>query len=296
MKDSFLIYGAVIGDVVGSAYEFSRSEKDKAPSRVAKLNLQDRNYTDDTVRTRAVLYSLEEKEDTAVSRRFFGKHFPPKKGGFGSRFSSWLSDSSKGPYHSFGNGAGRRISPVAYFASSLKECDDKAKEITSLTHDHMEGIKAGCIIADLTYLALKGYSKEERKKLVLAYYPECLSFGLEDLHQHYVHTEKARDSVPQALFCFFATDSFLSCLQAVCYIGGDADTIGARSMAIASAYYRSIPDLWINFVSSLLPTEFNALLQKAPCPIVAKHSHPLKEEEIKTLTSYQRRKKAQSDC
>ena len=282
---SSLIYGAIIGDIYGSAYEFSSHPNEKAPSLHSPLLFENRDYTDDTVRTRAVLSALEQKTDIAATRRSFAKKYPPKKGGFGSRFQEWLDHPNRGPYHSYGNGAGRRISPVSYFSSSLEECDQLAFSITSLTHDSKEGIKAGCLIADLIYLALNGYSKEQRKDFALSYYPGFLSFQFDVLHETYIHTAKAEDSVPEALFCFFQTHSFQECLHSVCYIGGDADTIGARSLSIASAYYKSIPQEYLSFADSKLPKEFIALLRQAPCKTMETSLLPI-AERIKRLPSY----------
>lgn len=281
-----LLYGALIGDIYGSAYEFSCKDDEKAESRTSPFKRQDRDYTDDSVRTRAILSALEKKTDAAKERRLFASLYPPKKGGFGTKFSYWLTHRDRGDYKSYGNGAGRRISPVAYFSSSLIDCDSKAYEITSLTHGHKEGIKAGAIIADLTYMALKGYPIDDRKRLALLYYPSCLSFDFDTLHKNYIHTAKAIDSVPQALFCFFNTRSFAQCLHAVCYIGGDSDTIGARSLAIASAYYRQIPEDRISLADSKLPKDFISRLKKAPIVNKENPSPSLPGDTITSLPSY----------
>ncbi len=288
MSSSFLIYGAVIGDIYGSAYEFSSLPSEKAPSLKSPLLYENRDYTDDTVRTIAVLSALQSKTDVASSRRSFAKKYPPKKGGFGNKFQQWLDHPNRESYHSYGNGAGRRISPVSYFSSSLEECDRLALSITSLTHDSREGIKAGCLIADLIYLALNGCRKEQRKVFALSYYPDFLSFRFDVLHATYFHTAKAEESVPEALFCFFQTNSFQECLHSVCYIGGDADTIGARSLAIASAYYKEIPEEYLSFADSKLPKEFISLLRKMPCRTNKEGSLSVSKERIEQLPSYQK--------
>ncbi len=281
------LYGAFIGDIFGSAYEFSSSPENKLPSLSATdFDFRNSDYTDDSVRTGAILSSLRHKQSAAEERRRFAKEYPPRKGGFGLRFSSWLSDPKRKAYHSFGNGAGRRISPVPYFSSTLFDCDSLAVKITALTHDHKEGIKAGAVIADLIYLALNGYRKEDREKFALLFYPDCLSFNFTFLHLFYSYNAKAAGSVPQALFCFFKTNNFLSCLKAVCYIGGDADTIGARSLAIALAYYQKVPDNILSFTKTKLPLSFVERIEKAPLPQKNKSTPVYKEEERKKLPSY----------
>lgn len=260
-----LIYGAIIGDIFGSNYEFTNHVEDK-PQNLKGFPLMngEENYTDDTVMTIAVTKALSKKEDISKTMREIAKDYPCPKGGYGGRFQAWLEDPAMGPYRSFGNGAGMRVSPVAYFAKNPKECKALAIQVTENTHNHLEGLKAAKTIALMTYYALHGKPRHFLKEYAEDHYPGCSKLDLEELHQHYGMEETCQKSVPQALYCFLSSTSFEDCLRRVCYIGGDADTIGAMACAIASAYYKKIPETLLRRAKSLLPKDFIEVLEKVP--------------------------------
>ncbi len=255
-----IVYGAIIGDYFGSNYEFSSSVDEKAKS--LDVVFEEGNYTDDTVMSVAVADALIKNEDVAATLRKYGRAYPYPKGGYGGRFLSWLRDENMGPYRSFGNGAGMRVSPVAYFASSEEECIRLSDKVTEVTHDAKEGLKGARVIALCVYKALHGTSKEELRKFIETNYN--VDFDLEELHESYRMDETCQGSVPQALYCFLSSNSFEDCLRRVCYIGGDADTIGAMACAVASAYYKEIPAKLLSIVKMDLPKDFVEVLEKIP--------------------------------
>ena len=155
-----------------------------------------------------------------------------------------------------------RVSPVAYFASSEEECIRLSGEVTKITHNAKEGLKGARVVSLCVYKALHGANKKELREFIESNYK--VDFDLEELHQNYGMDETCQGSVPEALFCFLSSDNFEDCLRRVCYIGGDADTIGAMACAIASAYYKEIPAELLSIVKRDLPNGFKDVLDKIP--------------------------------
>ncbi|MFA6862088.1 MAG: ADP-ribosylglycohydrolase family protein [Bacilli bacterium] len=261
-EKNMLMYGATIGDIVGSVYEFSNCVEEKPQSEDFALFPENAGFTDDTVMTAAIAYALLNHLDVGKTMRAFYSKYPLPKGGYGGRFLRWLDNPDMGPFYSFGNGAGMRVSSVAYFASSFDECNNLAVKVTEITHNHPEGIKAACTIASLIYLSLHGKNKEYLKSFANQKYN--LNFHYEELHQNYQMDVTCQGSVPVAIFAFLTSMSFEDCLRRVNYIGGDTDTIGAMACAIASAFYKDIPDNIIKETKKRLPKEFIKIFESVP--------------------------------
>lgn len=233
--------GAIIGDIVGSIYEFSN---------IRTKNFEFFNkkcfFTDDTVMTiaisNALLNSGEDfsnlEQNTIIEMQKYGKIYPYLS--YGNSFRSWLESKNPKPYNSFGNGAGMRVSPVAYFAKNIEECKKLSKIVTGVTHNHTEGIKGAEATAVCVWLALNNYSKEFIKKYVEDNY-YSLNFNYEDLRKNYYFNEICQETVPQAIYCFLISENFEDAIRTGISIGGDSDTLCAITGAIAEAYY-GIPE------------------------------------------------------
>ncbi|VEU79903.1 ADP-ribosylglycohydrolase family protein [Haploplasma axanthum] len=141
--------GAIIGDVVGSTLEFKNNK-----TKDFSLFEYNKEITDDSILTMAVFSALEKCNNdyqnigNFVANEFisFYKKYPNPMGAYGASFENWCINSIKSngiqpPYNSYGNGAAMRISPVAYFSSSMEECIKLSRIITGITHNHLEGIK-----------------------------------------------------------------------------------------------------------------------------------------------------------
>ena len=181
--------GAIIGDVVGSLFEFDQRGKQKYDF---KLISKESDFTDDTVLTIAVMDWLlhSEKRDETSIAEYFRKwcyKYPCPKGAYGGRFSAWLYSKDPKPYGSTGNGAAMRISPVAYFAKTKEELLSLSDVVTNVTHNSNEGIKGARSIALATWMALNGSSKDEIRQMAESYYPEIKDFDFDDLVKHYYH-------------------------------------------------------------------------------------------------------------
>ena len=234
--------GAIIGDIVGSIYEF-----DNIRTKNFQLFSSRCFFTDDTVMTIAVykalkkskLFNYKNLQEQAVKQmQKYGKLYPNMS--YGTSFQQWLNTKNPRPYNSYGNGAAMRVSPVAYFAKSIDEVKKLSYQVTVVSHNHEEGIKGAEATAISIWLALNKYSKEQIKKYIEEKY-YSLDFEYEDLVKNYRFNETCQNTVPQAIYCFLISESFEDCLRTSISIGGDSDTLCAISCAIAEAYY-GIPE------------------------------------------------------
>lgn len=222
--------GAIIGDIVGSRFEFHNHRQ-----KAFELFSNKCCFTDDSVMTCAVAYALLNNKDIAHTMQEFGQKYPDR--GYGGKFFYWLFANEPKPYNSYGNGAAMRISPVAYIAKSEEEVKELSKKVTEVSHNHPEGLKGAEVIALCVYKALHGESKEEIKAYAVSKYPEIRDMNYFDLVQNYSFNETCQNTVPQAIYCFLISKNFEDCLRTTVSIGGDTDTLCAISCAIAEAHY-----------------------------------------------------------
>lgn len=254
--------GAIIGDVVGSRFEFNNIKTKKFD-----LITDESNFTDDTVLTIAVMDILchTENWDQETLSKFLQKwarKYP--NAGYGSMFYSWIRELKPKPYNSCGNGSAMRISAAGWFAKSEEEVIELSKAITEITHNHPEGIKGAEVTAMCIYKALHGETKDQIRMYVEEKYPSIKKLNYDDLVKTYVHGEEiCQNTVPQAIYCFLISNDFEDCLRTTISIGGDCDTTAAISCAIAEAYYQEIPKELENKVREKLPTEMLEIISDA---------------------------------
>lgn len=233
-----MLFGAVIGDIVGSKYEFDNI-------RTKDFDFFDRDmfFTDDTVMSVAVYEALKNtyendykglSEEVVKQMQQYGRRYPYCS--YGGRFAFWLMDKDPQPYNSFGNGSAMRVSAVPYFAKSIDEVKVLSRKVTEVTHNHPEGIKGAEATAVATYMALNKCNKKEIKKYIEDNY-YSMNFDYEELRKNYRFNEICQDTVPQALYCFFESNNFEDAIRTGISIGGDSDTLCAITGAVAEAYY-----------------------------------------------------------
>ena len=180
--------GAIIGDIVGSRFEFV---EDDNRSKNFALFTSNCRPTDDSFMTLAVAKALllskgdkEKLKSIVVDCMKDVAHDHPNTG-WGERFYKWLFvERNPQPYNSYGNGAGMRISPVGWVAESEEEVKELSKIVTEVSHNHPEGIKGAEAIAMAVYLARIGKSKEEIREKLQEYYPKLKdkNFTIENIH------------------------------------------------------------------------------------------------------------------
>lgn len=229
--------GAIIGDIIGSRFEFHNYKKKDFTFFHSNCF-----FTDDSLMTIAIAKAfLTSKEDyrdledkTVYWMQKIGRSYP--YGGYGGYFAQWLMQSHPKPYHSYGNGAAMRISSVAYVAKSLKEVKELSYKVTAVTHNHPEGIKGAEAVAVAIYMAKNGSSMSDIKDYIHThYYP--MEFTLDSIRATYKFNETCQDTVPQALMAFFESNSYEDTIRNAISIGGDSDTVAAIAGSVAEAYY-----------------------------------------------------------
>jgi ADP-ribosyl-[dinitrogen reductase] hydrolase len=246
--------GAIIGDIVGSVYEFNNYRaKDFQPF----FHLRS-FFTDDTICTVAVADALTRHIDPAVALRTWGMRYE-KNGGWGMRFAQWLGDPEAGPYNSLGNGAGMRVSPAGFLARTLDEAIYLSDLVTGVTHNHPEGIKGGRATAVAIYLARLGMGPVEIRETIARYFGYDMSSSVDEIRPNYRYNERARDTTPQALICALEASDFEDAIRNAISIGGDSDTIGAIAGGVAEALF-GIPEDMARQAWQKIPRDMQATM------------------------------------
>ena len=251
--------GAIIGDIVGSRFEFNNI-------KTKKFYLFDKkcSVTDDSVMSVSVAemclngYVPNNTEMIIQTFKKWGQRYP--YAGYGNRFFHWVLSDESAPYNSCGNGSAMRISAIGFYANTEEEVEQYSKAVTEVTHNHPEGIKGAYVTAMCIYLARKGASKKEIKEFVEKYYD--IDFDYEHLRKTYKHeAEICQNTVPQAIYCFLISNGFEDCLRTTISIGGDCDTTAAISCAIAEAYY-GIPSKIAEQAMKYIPSDMKEIIEK----------------------------------
>lgn len=229
--------GAIIGDIVGSRFEF-----DNYRAKDFEFLTHKCFFTDDSVMSLAVCEALmhckpdysDLNNETIESMRRIGRSYPHC--GYGGSFHRWMYSNNPQPYNSYGNGAAMRVSGCGYAANSIAEAVALSKAVIEITHNHPEGLKGAEATTIAVYMARTGSSLMAiRDCIVKNYYP--INFTLDSIRDTYQFNETCQDTVPQALEAFFESTSFEDAIRNAISIGGDSDTLAAITGAVAEAYY-----------------------------------------------------------
>ena len=249
-----MMLGAIIGDIVGSVYEWHNIK-----TKDFTLFRENCFFTDDTVMTCAVAEALMNGGEEAAfidAMQKFGRMYPDA--GYGGRFSGWLRSNNPKPYNSWGNGSAMRVSPVGFFYPiyfDLTEMEASvhfyAERSAAVTHNHPEGIKGALATVDsIMYMRIgREYEhsidkrKAELRGFIERKYRYDLSKTLDLIRPSYRFNESCQDIVPQAITAFLESTNFEDAIRNAISLGGDSDTLAAITGGIAEAAY-GIPD-WI---------------------------------------------------
>ena len=235
------MYGAILGDIIGSPFEFDRGDKTKDFELFSKRC----EFTDDSVMTVAVAEALiavgpdaskEEIEEAVITNmQDWGKRYP--YAGYGGKFYYWLKEQNPKPYNSYGNGSAMRVSAVGWLYPTLERTREVAVYTAEVTHNHLEGIKGAEATASCIFLARNGVGKEAIKEYVTQELGYNLNRTLDEIRPTYHHVESCQQTVSEAIIAFLESEEFEDAVRNAVSLGGDTDTLAAITGSIAEAYY-----------------------------------------------------------
>lgn len=257
--------GAILGDIIGSPYEFDRGDKTKDFPLFSKGSM----FTDDTVMTVAIADALLNtgrdasdeciKQGIIASIRAYGARYP--HAGYGARFDSWLTEEHPQPYNSFGNGSAMRVSPAAWLYHDIASVRRIARLSAEVSHNHPEGIKGAEATASTIFLGRTGHSKAEIRRYIEEQFGYALNRTCDEIRPQYCHVESCMETVPEAVTAFLEGDSFEDVIRTAVSLGGDCDTLTAIAGSIAEGFY-GVPEDLKRECRNRLPEDLLAVLAR----------------------------------
>ena len=259
------MYGAILGDIIGSPFEFDMGNKSKEFPLFSKNS----TFTDDSVMTIAVGNAFLDAQPNAdiewIRRRLissmkqYGRKFP--RAGYGGMFRRWLKCDDPQPYGSFGNGSAMRVSSAAWLYNDLETVRSMARLSAEVSHNHSEGIKGAEATASAIFLARTGSTKEEIKEYIVDNFGYDLSRTCDEIRPGYHHVETCQETVPEAITAFLEGESFEDVIRTAVSLGGDCDTLTCIAGSIAEGFY-GIPEELKQECRNRLPEELRKVLDQ----------------------------------
>lgn len=259
------MYGALLGDIIGSPFEFDMGNKSKEFPLFSKNS----TFTDDSVMTIAVGNAFLDAQPNAdiewirhrlvSSMKQYGRKFP--RAGYGGMFRRWLKCDDPQPYGSFGNGSAMRVSSAAWLYNDLETVRSMAQLSAEVSHNHPEGIKGAEATASAIFLARTGSTKEEIKAYIVDNFGYDLSRTCDEIRPGYHHVETCQETVPEAITAFLEGESFEDVIRTAVSLGGDCDTLTCIAGSIAEGFY-GIPEELKQECRNRLPEELRKVLDQ----------------------------------
>ena len=257
--------GALVGDTVGSVYEFDNIKTTKFPL----FDFQARP-TDDSVMTIAVadwLANTDRTEELLIETLVkWGQKYP--YAGYGGAFCSWLFSPQtlydfngnllrqRAPYRSWGNGSAMRCSACGWVAKSVEEAIELGRQSAAVTHNHPEGLRGAEAVSAAIFLARTGKSKEEIRDFIEQRFYYDLHMDCNEIRPNYGWEASCQGTVPPAIVAFLDSYDFESAIRLAVSLGGDCDTLTCITGGIAQAFYKEIPEEIISEILARIPSEF----------------------------------------
>lgn len=255
-----MLMGAVLGDIAGSIYEFN-------PHKSTDVNLTDKSmdFTDDTIMTIAVADwilndKLHTKKGLVACMQKWGRKYPHPMGAYGNMFSQWLREDNPKPYNSWGNGSAMRVSAVGFAFDTLEQTMKMAKKCAEVTHNHPEGIKGAQATAAAIFMARTGNTKDEIRHFITNTFGYDLNRSCDDIRPTYEFDGSCQGTVPESIIAFLDSKDYEDALRLCISLGGDADTMGAITGAIAGAYYNKMQYSLYEFGMDKLPDDIQNVI------------------------------------
>lgn len=252
--------GAIIGDIVGSRFEFNNTNRTDFD-----LFTGESSYTDDTICTVAIADAILNGKSYKDSLLEWCRKYPNPKGAYGGSFAHWIHSADPQPYNSYGNGSAMRVSPVSWLFDDLNTVLSEAKKSAEVTHSHSEGIKGAQVIANLIYRYRKGTAHPDNPCAITGISVDSGLYydipTLSDIKANNSFNETCQITVPQSLRCFLESDNFEMCIRLAISIGGDSDTIGAIAGSLAEARFGIPPALACEAIQRL-PYDMKTIVEQ----------------------------------
>ena len=259
------LIGAIIGDIVGSIYEFENHKTEDIYD--FELFTEECFFTDDTVMTIAVAEALMEadpaepeeiiKEKLVRSIKKWGRKYP--FAGYGRRFKRWLMSEETEPYHSYGNGSAMRVSAAGWLYNDMFTTRYMARLTAAVTHNHPEGIKGAEAVAAAIFLGRSGVDVADICDYIENEFGYYLPLSCYEIRPRYEFNGSCQGTVPQAFVAFRDGKGFEETIRYGVSIGGDTDTLCAIAGSVAEAY-SEVPDDMVQTAESYLPEDMLEVL------------------------------------
>ena len=259
------MYGAILGDIIGSPYEFDRGNKTKDFPLFTNAS----TYTDDSVMTIAVADGLMNAYKNGVSSeewikdllidalKKWGRAYP--YAGYGGMFRQWLLGNTREPYGSYGNGSAMRVAAAGWLYDTLEKTREVARWTAEITHNHPEGVKGAEATASCIFMARNQSTKEEIKEYITKEFHYDLTRTIDEIRPTYTHNESCQKTVPEAITAFLEGNSFEDVIRTAVSLGGDCDTLTCIAGGIAEAYY-TIPKELLEECDKRIPDDFKKVI------------------------------------
>ncbi|MBR3161328.1 MAG: ADP-ribosylglycohydrolase family protein [Bacilli bacterium] len=251
------MYGAIVGDLAGSIYEFNQLKKIQS---IKMNNLIEDNafYSDDTILTIAILDAILNNKDYDYYLRKYIQEYSEYKPDFNPYFKSsfspnlikWSKSNVVGISH--GNGAMMRISPVGYMFDSEIDVIENARLATIPSHNSKESIDSATTVALIIYYFRQGYTKDEIFKM--------LNIDIEYIPFTKFNTT-CEETIGNCLYALYNSNSFDDAIRKTLLMGGDTDTNCAIVGSMAEAMY-GIDNEVIERANEKIPQKYVKILSR----------------------------------
>jgi len=259
------MYGAIIGDICGSLYEFNNFKTD-TPSEIpipANVPVSDCSFSGNTVQICAMMDALLTRRNYKKALRRWANKYP--NCGYDSNFVYWFSSRFPKPYRSLDNSAAMRAVAIGRAVFPPAKASIEAKRSTEVTHTHEESIKSAQAIATAATWAYAECSKKNIKYYLENNFDYNFQRTLKDIRQGYAYSKDCQATVPEAIIAFLESENYTSAIQNAISLGGDSSTLACITGGIAELYYEdtdNIPDNLFAYANRILPAEMITLLNK----------------------------------
>ena len=253
--------GAIIGDIVGSRFEFHNIK-----TKDFSLFGENCCFTDDTILTCAVADHLISKQSIDETLRKWALKYKNrtyengKIAAFGAGFMQWIDTGIS--VNASSNGCVMRISPLFHTAQNRQYLFAKSDEITKITHNHPDSFNAVHAYLETGFLIQDSVPMNQIKEIIGNKYQYNLYQSVDDIRPNYNRFYvQCKNSVPQAIICALNAQSYEDALRNAVSLGGDSDTLACMAGGIAELRFK-IPTDIIKTAKKYLDNDIMNLIER----------------------------------